>query len=837
MLTKGKNIRVAKYLVVVVALIAVLAMCLTACSGPAVKDVKYNDGSLTKTVYNEGETFDCTGAKITVTYEDGSTKVVDVTATMTGTVVLKGVGEKDVAVSYTEDGESFTAYIPVTVVNPTKDAAIAALKTDAVASANANDKGVQKLIDAYTALITDAATADVAALSTEYTAAVKAYVDAKAACLATLNDATLLEDLYKQNIEKAVSIKADALVLYNSATEAAAFAEIASAYELAIEKLIADQEFYEGNESGNGQIVDKIDLLYKIEDYVNGVDTDEKKVEGVIDRMNAVLAVQGNQDDYDYYYAKYTNVLKKFDYFYKYVNLAIDLEKTAKMVDEYYIGVMRTQVDEIYDMLCDVETKVEITYSDAAKTLIESVKITTKNDIMADGEGITVIPAPYVSENGTVALGTDTLDALLDKIDAAKAKGVEEFGATNIDDWMDSYKPFGASATASAINLTDYVTEFKNVYTKLANAQADAEAVIEAIADINLSDNTKTVAEKQQMILNAWTALINWNTTHSVLSAATAPVFATDSTDGSAYAIGYEKTFAGIYSLGLNGDGEVAKAWSNYNLDKDFVVKYFIHNLDVLLDASVVGERIAVEELIADIKDPIIYSTDLTVDAKASIEAARAAYNKYETKYADRVDNELFFPVDANGNIVMDAEIAAAEAEYQAIVDAANALIAKIDALKAAADITIGDYETTVDGMVRDGALKIAYNDFIAFTNEINHGYNDVITNKAKLLDCVKAYIVLAWADAKHVEGKVTISGEYVRCVGLTNPETDTAIRTQLSDIEEAKRAELAAETYDNSGVGELLLISDFEDALDELHETAETLAKAITDAYEAWAN
>ena len=827
MLTKGKNIRVAKYLVVVVALIAVLAMCLTACSGPAVKDVKYNDGSLTKTVYNEGETFDCTGAKITVTYEDGSTKVVDVTATMTGTVVLKGVGEKDVAVSYTEDGASFTAYIPVTVVNPTKDAAIAALKTDAVASANANDKGVQKLIDAYTALINDAATADVAALSTEYTAAVKAYVDAKAACLAVINDASLLENLYAQNIEKAVTIKADALVLYNTATEASAFAEIASAYELAIEKLIADQEFYEGNDSGNGQIVDKIDLLYKIEEYAANI----------AERAEDVISVQTDPAKIEFYAQKYTNVLNKLDYFYKYTNLAIDLNKTAKMVEEFYIGVMRTPIDDIYDMLCDVETKVEITYSDAAKTLIESVKITTKNDIMADGEGITVIPAPYVSENGTVALGTDTLAALLAKIQAADNAAIDEFGTTNFQNWMAAYKPFDAAETAAAINLMDYVEEFYNVDAALANAQTDAVAVINAIAAINLSDDTKTVAEKQQMILDAWTALINWNNAHKVLSAATAPVFATESAAGSAYAIGYEKTFAGIYSLGLNGDGEVAKAWSNYSLDKDFVVKYFIHNLDVLLDASVVGERIAVEELIADIKDPIIYSTDLTVDAKASIEAARAAYDKYETKYADRVDNELFFPVDANGNIVMKATIEAAEAEYQAIVDAANALIAKIDALKAAADITIGDYETTVDGMVRDGALKIAYNDFIAFTNETNHGYNDVITNKAKLLDCVKAYIVLAWADAKDVEGSVTISGEYIRCVLLTNPETDTAIRADLFTLEKEKRAELAAENYDNSGVGELLLISDFEDALDELHETAKTLAGAITSAYEAWAN
>ena len=833
MLTKGKTskFRVAKYLVVVVALIAVLAMCLTACSGPAVKDVKYVDGSVTKAVYNEGEAFDCAGAKITVTYEDGTTATVDVTAAMTGAVVLKGVGEKDVAVSYTEEGTTYTAYIPVTVVNPTKSNAIAALKTDAVAAANPDDKGVQKLIEAYTALITDAATADVATLSSEYTAAVKAYVDAKAACLATINDTALVDGLYAQYLEKAYTAKVDALVLYNTATETAAFAEIANAYKTAVEKLFADQEFYEGNDSGNGQIIDKIELLYKIEDYS----------EKIAERAMEVISAQTDAAKIEFYTVKYQNIMNKLDYFYKYVNLAIDLNKTAKMIEEYYVGVMRTPVDDIYDALCDVETKIEITYSDVKETTISSVTITVKSDIMADGVGITVIPAPYVKDEATgevTGLGTDTLGALLEKIQDFYDAAVEEFGVDNVDAWLDDYTPFDAAEGVS-VDLTALVEEFYDVYDSLVVAQQAAEDVIDAIDAIDLTDDTKTVAQHQADILAAWNALITWNNAHGILSNVVAPTFATDSTAGSAYAIAYENMFDGIYNLGLDAEGQVAKSWAEYALDKDYVLTYMIYNLDALLDASIVGERMEVERLIANIQYPLVYSTDAAVDSKAAIEAARAAYDKYETLYADRMDNEVFFPVDDNGNIVMEATIAKAEADYQAIVDAANALIAKIDALKAPANITIGDYETTKDGIVTDGALKIAYNDYIDFTTNINNNYNDVIEvdgKEEKLLNCIKQYIVLAFEDAKNVEGKVTISGELLRCLGMTNAETDTAIRAELSTLEETQRAALAGETYDNSGVGELELISDFEEHLVELHEKAEELADAITVKFDAWA-
>ena len=830
MLTKG-NFRAVKYLVLVVALVAMLAMCLTACGATAVKDVKYVDGSVTKSVYTEGETFDCAGAKITVTYEDDTTETIDVTKAMVGEFVLKGIGEVDVPVIYANEGNTYTTYITVTVENPTKDKAVADLKKDAVAKDHLEDKGVIKLVEAYTLLINNAATKDVATLSAGFSADVKEYVDAKAACLAVINDDSLLEKLYVQNVTKAATEKANALALYMTATEADAFKEIASSYKTAIEKLVADQEFYEGATGSNGQIEDKVVLLKKIKAYKALIDARKDAiVEYQLSQNNTVGAAATK--------AEFAAHIEWFDDKYEYVTLAINLSTLEKEIEYKYISIMRTSVDDIYEALADIDTALNA----------DGTGFVTTTDILQDGAGITIHLIDKIAD-------------LLDDIDGYKADAVDKFGVDFVDALMAAYTPFGADADFVAFNLQDCVTGFKGVYNNLLNAQTAADAVEAAIDEINLSDTSKTKEQHQDSITNAWTALINWNNTYGLLANAKAPTFGIET---GAYEIAFGVEIDAIYFLGL-GENKVdlINKYEKETITFEYIETYMIENLQKLLDATILGDKIIVDELIAKIPAIIVYGTaterfanDATMDAHpelkgqladsyAAINAARTAYDIYYNKYfAEYGSNETFFPTIMVDNITvgeMNYTIEVAEEEYNTLKAAAENLRAAIDALPAASAITLKDYQdvNSETGIVTDGALKKAYADYLAFT-EANFGFNGVIEadgKEDKLIACMKAYIDLAWKDAKEVEGKKTISGALVDCLNKTDKVEDVALRAQLSAKESTVReAFLAGNDYVHTN-NELEQLTNFGAQLDALELAAANAAKEITDLYNAAKN
>lgn len=830
MLTKGKTskFRAVKYLVVVVALLAVLTMCLASCTDAAVKDVRYVDGSLTKAQYNEGDIFDCTGAKITVTYDDGTTAKVDVTAAMTGEVVLRGTGVKDVAVSYTEDGVTYTAYIPVTVVNPVKDAAIAALKTDSVAAANINDKGVIRLIEAYTALIQDASATEVAALSAEYVQSVKAYVDAKAACLNVLNN-TNLDALYAQYKIKAETEKQNALVLFEQATDATAFAKIASAYENAILKLIADQEFYEGSqgEGGageNGQIVDKIDLLTKIKAYKADI----------VARGEDVIAYQevANPSSVAEYKAAWGKKAVRFDWLYEYVTLAIDLSKARQMVESEYADAMKTPLDDIYAILCDVER----TFVRDANGIAKDVTITT--DILKDGDGITVNPAPYVKgENGAYALGTDTiLKSVVEKVAAAKAKAEAEYGPAKIADMMKVYRPF--DNLEQTIDLGKLVDDFNGLYNKLVDAQEDAKTVINLIATARAAAGNDAINAKNAVIA-AWDALKTWNDEHKAFASMT------DKGETTPYGIAYGKAWDAIYVLGKQGD-TVALDYNAYDVTEETVKTYYIYNLDALFEASAMVDAAELAALIATLPEQIVHVTDAeeaqygVVDAGDAIAAARAAYNAFITKYG--ADN-VYLEKGTDGAFVLDVTIAEAEAAYKTLVDTAKAVREEIAAIVgkiATVDkVTIGDYKGGAN-------LEAAYNNFIAFTkmNKANNiCFNGVITNDADLLNRLAKCIELMAVEALEVQTKVTIDKALLECLDKTNADTDTAIRSELVAMSDEYRAIILAkdayvcEYEAGNTTSEIALITAYNAWVEDIHEEAQGYADAIVDAYNDWAN
>ena len=90
MLTKERTskTRKLKYAAVALALLAVLVFCFASCGKATPTGIEYQSGTAAKVEYNQGETFDCTGAKIKVTYDNGAVETKDVTPEMVGNAPL-----------------------------------------------------------------------------------------------------------------------------------------------------------------------------------------------------------------------------------------------------------------------------------------------------------------------------------------------------------------------------------------------------------------------------------------------------------------------------------------------------------------------------------------------------------------------------------------------------------------------------------------------------------------------------------------------------------------------------------------------------------------------------
>ena len=119
MLTKERTskTRKFKYAAVALALLAVLVFCFASCGKATPTGIEYVAGTAAKVDYNQGETFDCTGAQIKVTYDNGAVETKDVTPEMVGNAPLT-LGVESVSVTYSENGATVIVNIPVTVNDP-----------------------------------------------------------------------------------------------------------------------------------------------------------------------------------------------------------------------------------------------------------------------------------------------------------------------------------------------------------------------------------------------------------------------------------------------------------------------------------------------------------------------------------------------------------------------------------------------------------------------------------------------------------------------------------------------------------------------------------------------
>ena len=151
MLNAKKMRKACLVTVAVLAMLVVMVLGLVSCNAPEVSSVQYVDGSLSKTTYEIGQTVDVTGAQVKVTYADGTSKTVDVTPAMVGTVPAFAAGTMDVVISYTENGKVFSTKMTVTVTDTLADKqAEAAGKVDAnVTAEDLADDTINSMTQAY----------------------------------------------------------------------------------------------------------------------------------------------------------------------------------------------------------------------------------------------------------------------------------------------------------------------------------------------------------------------------------------------------------------------------------------------------------------------------------------------------------------------------------------------------------------------------------------------------------------------------------------------------------------------------------------------------------------
>lgn len=833
MLTKGKNskFRAVKYVAMVLALVAVLAFAFTSCGQAKVLSAEYLAGTLEKSQYNAGETFDCTGAQMKVTYDDGSVETVAVESTMVGEVKLE-FGMANVEATYSKDGQQIKCLIPVTVIDP-----LAGDKSEAIAAINAKDsvkngdKGVAAMVAEYTNKINAAATkAGITELAAAFDTELADYTAAKAAALARVEDADLT-GLYEQFLLDVQNAQKLAVSNIKAAISKEEAADIADGFEDLIEKKLAEQSFYEKDEVG--QIDQKIEIIKTINKYI----AKAENYIALIYHYNTTIG-QDQQDMID----GYTDAITALDLLKEEVRLAINLTKIQKDLDDIIVKLL-TPVDGIYDLIKD---------------------------------GHVVKPAPYKADGVTLetVVANDPTKDLLAKYDALYAEALTKFGSEDlVKDLAEDYQ-YGESAS-DKLNLLDLFATIKTKRDDLDKKQA-------AIATLNATVATwageNAVKPSANDIIAAWKTLGEWAekviTSESVVDTAATKAIIFDAVPYDAASGKEAESFYGAFEIvyittenDTNADMGYedtykVNEWSDSYVDAAYLTGYFFPALDALKNATATAAE-SVKDVTAKVGNiaPIVLTHDENVDAGSRIATAKSAYDNYiaiyKVEFAGKADADLTHL--ENSVKVLYETLTKAEADYQKLVDLAESVNTLISALGEAKDIAIKDYDAV------DGKLKAAYDEYFKFVAanqatieidgvETKYGpYTDVIAdvdgniettddqNEAHLLACMKHYVELKFTDEVRIQGDLTITAAYMKAMSVTSKDTDTLFRAALLDKKNALLGDLPsfAEDYKLELNGEAVVetLDNILDILDANLAASQLIADDLAEQFIAFYN
>ncbi|MBQ9736021.1 MAG: hypothetical protein IJV96_04470 [Clostridia bacterium] len=807
--TTSKN-RMAKYAAVVLALVAVLVLCLASCSSAMPTGAEYVTGSATKTVYNQGEAFDCTGAQIKVTYDNGAVETKDVTKEMVGDAPLT-LGMTSVSVTYSENGATVIVNIPVTVNDPyavDKKAAVDKINANTDVLANTTDKGVNALVQEYTAKInaaTDKAAIDNTAA--DFVEKLGEYLDAKADILAELAGVSLdaLHNQYALRAEAARDVAADGIKAASTIDEANA---ILATYKTTVAKLLDEQKVFEGDglgkdEDGNatigGLINDKISVLREIKNY------EELVMSYAIMLEMAYALDEITEANYDATSETYMTAQMDLEWWYEYVTLAESLDGVWARIESEIIEKLRTPIDDIADTLAD---------------------------------GFTVFPVSYLLDenNENIDVTGDLLAWMEEQINLS----TEKFGQTMTLWFIESYGRFAVDLSELFLVEWDVTTneasiiggEIKDRYDEL-NAKRDdaakadgANAKIDAVLAL-LAATPVDADALETALAAAWAELNTWATANDTMAI-------TDLADP-VNTLVFEKLYDSIYSVELtSGKWTNTGDWSDDAFDKDYVVTYFIPKLDQLIAAQKSYEIIEITLAFEEIGKVLLSYTDTAIDKGAEIAKVEGMIEDFIGTYGEDEYEAQCTALNRD----LTAETAAKRAEYTALEEAAKAANDAIVALKAlranASDVVLSDY-------AGEGLLLNAYNLYKAFADLNTDGttkYTDVIEysdattvsgNETYLMAAMDTYVAKAYAEQKKVQTDVIINAAWTARLDANNekfiPTDDTLFRTALRDKKDAEINNIIATyTYDDSTATNF----NYDEVLAANVEAVKTAAEAV---------
>lgn len=181
MLKTQKKFSMAKIAIVIV-LALVLVFAITACgekpasTTPTVTGISIEKQPTQKEV-ELGGTFNYTGAQIKISYDDSTSKIVDVTSGMVGYYTFSKVGVEEITITYVDKGVSYKTTVSVTVKDTVGELRVGAINQIKDYEKQCDDTVIIALRNAYVARVNLENTASVVnGYVTEFKAAVDAYL-------------------------------------------------------------------------------------------------------------------------------------------------------------------------------------------------------------------------------------------------------------------------------------------------------------------------------------------------------------------------------------------------------------------------------------------------------------------------------------------------------------------------------------------------------------------------------------------------------------------------------------------------------------------------------------